>query len=178
MVKKRGQVWIETVTYTLIAFVMMGLVLSFARPKINEIQDKTIIDQTIKIMKEIDSTILEISEGGVGNKRKIEMGIKKGEFTIDGSQDQLSFEIIGTYKFSEPGNEYNEGYLNISTTEIGENYKVNIIRNYEGIYDIQYNQDSSALRKISSSPTNYNLFISNRGIPTGGGDKRIDFSIN
>ena len=38
-----GQVWVETVTYTLIAIVMIGLVLSFAKPKIEELQDKTII---------------------------------------------------------------------------------------------------------------------------------------
>lgn len=30
---RSGQVWIETVIYTLIAFVMIGLVLSYARPE-------------------------------------------------------------------------------------------------------------------------------------------------
>jgi uncharacterized protein (UPF0333 family) len=35
---KRGQIWVETVVYTLIALVMIGLVLAFAKPKIEELQ--------------------------------------------------------------------------------------------------------------------------------------------
>ena len=89
MINKRAQVWIETVTYTLIAFVMIGLVLSFAKPKIEELQDKTIIEQSIKILKEIDSTILEVSEEGIGNKRKIEMNVRKGTFYINSTNDKL-----------------------------------------------------------------------------------------
>jgi len=43
--KKKGQVWIETVTYTLIAFVLIGLILAFVKPKIDELQDKALIDR-------------------------------------------------------------------------------------------------------------------------------------
>ena len=57
--KKKAQVWIETVTYTMIALVMIGLVLAFAKPKIEELQDKTIIEQSIKILNEFNSIILE-----------------------------------------------------------------------------------------------------------------------
>jgi uncharacterized membrane-anchored protein YitT (DUF2179 family) len=57
MKKRKGQVWIETVIYTLIAFVMIGLVLSYATPKIQELQDQAIIQQSIDMMKQIDSTI-------------------------------------------------------------------------------------------------------------------------
>lgn len=71
----RAQVWIETVLYTLIAFVMIGLVLAYAKPKIEELQDKTIIEQSIEMLKNIDSTILTI--GAPGNQRLIEIGIKK-----------------------------------------------------------------------------------------------------
>ncbi len=31
---KRAQIWIETMIYTLIAFIMLGLVLAYAKPKI------------------------------------------------------------------------------------------------------------------------------------------------
>ena len=33
----RGQVWVETVVYTLIAFIMIGLVLGVAKPKIEKL---------------------------------------------------------------------------------------------------------------------------------------------
>ena len=55
--KKRGQVWIETVTYTLVAFVLIGLVLSFVKPKIEELQDQAIIEQSTSMIKEIDSIL-------------------------------------------------------------------------------------------------------------------------
>jgi len=75
--KKRGQVWIETVTYTLVAFILIGLILSFVKPKIEELQDQAIIEQSTLILKEIDSIISEVKEEGIGNKRKIEISLKK-----------------------------------------------------------------------------------------------------
>ncbi|MEK6819672.1 MAG: hypothetical protein AABY03_00550, partial [Nanoarchaeota archaeon] len=71
-----GQVWVETVIYTLIALTMMGAVLAFALPKIEEIQDKSIIDQSINAMKDINNVILSVVQGGAGNKRIIETNIK------------------------------------------------------------------------------------------------------
>ena len=44
----KGQVWIETVVYTLIAFAILGAILGFAKPKIEQLQDKSIIEQSIK----------------------------------------------------------------------------------------------------------------------------------
>ena len=40
MNKKRGQVWVETVIYTLIALALIGTVLAFVKPKVEEMQDK------------------------------------------------------------------------------------------------------------------------------------------
>ena len=51
--KKKGQVWIETVTYTLVAFVLIGLILAFAKPKIDKLQDQSIIEQSMKMIKEM-----------------------------------------------------------------------------------------------------------------------------
>ena len=48
--RKKGQIWVETVIYTLIAFAMIGLALSFVKPKIDEIQDRGIIEQSITLL--------------------------------------------------------------------------------------------------------------------------------
>jgi len=80
--RKIGQVWIETVIYTLIAFVMMGLILSYAKPKIEEIQDNALLKQSTEMLKTIDSTILTM--GAAGNQRTPGVTIKKGSLTIDG----------------------------------------------------------------------------------------------
>ena len=50
--KKNGQVWVETVIYTLIAFSLIAAVLAFVKPKIDELQDKAIIEQSIGMIKE------------------------------------------------------------------------------------------------------------------------------
>ena len=77
--KKRGQIWVETVVYTLIAFALIGLVLAFVKPKIEEIQDKAVLDQSAGILEEIDSIVKNL--GSPGNQRLIELGISKGKMT-------------------------------------------------------------------------------------------------
>ena len=50
---KRSQVWVETVIYTLIALTVIGLFISFAKPKIEEIQDKAIVEQSVAMLEDI-----------------------------------------------------------------------------------------------------------------------------
>ena len=44
--EKRAQVWVETVIYTLIGLVIMGLLIGVTTPKIKEMNDKIILGQT------------------------------------------------------------------------------------------------------------------------------------
>ena len=53
----RGQIWVETVIYTLIGLALMGLVLAFVMPKINESKDRIILQQTITSLNDIDEKI-------------------------------------------------------------------------------------------------------------------------
>lgn len=170
---KRGQVWIEVVIYTLIAFVMMGVVLGIARPKIQELQDKAIIEQSILMVNEIDAIIKEIVQGGPGNQRVINLGIKKGTLKIDGVEDKIIFEVEGNYLYSEPGADVVEGNLIISTEKIGKFNKVILTRDYIGEYDITY-QMNDELKLIGKSSMPYNMVISNKG----GNEIVIDFNIN
>lgn len=159
---KRGQVWVETVTYTLIAFVMIGLVLSFAKPKIEETQDKITIEQSIKMLRDIDQTITEVGEQTVGNKRKIEVNLKKGQLEICPENDTLIFELESRFLYSEPNQTYQEGDLSILTLEKGKYNKVKITRNYSNEYDITYNEETD--KKIITKASNpYSFFISNKG---------------
>jgi type II secretory pathway pseudopilin PulG len=170
--QKRGQVWIETVTYTLIAFVLIGLVLGFARPKIQEVQDQAVIGQAIQIMKDIDGIIQEISENGEGNKRKVELEIKKGELTINSSADILSFFIEGNHMYSEPNVTYNEGSVSILTLEKGKYYQTTIKKEYTDS-DIRF-RDSEIVKKLPQASTPYTIFITNKG----GVNQVIDFEVN
>jgi hypothetical protein len=159
--KKRGQVWIETVIYTLIAFVMIGLVLAYAKPKIEEFQDKAIIEQTIKLMKDIDFSILIM--GGPGNQRIHELVIKKGLFEIRGGENSIVFEMESKHQYSEPGMEISNGNLIILTGE--EKDKLHIVtltRNYDGERNITY-QGKDESKTLTKASLPYYLLISNKG---------------
>lgn len=159
--KKRGQVWIETVVYTLIAFVILGAVLSFAQPRIEELQDKSVIEQSIKMLENIDSVIEEIKTVP-GNKRKIELGIKKGSLTIDSKNDQIIFGIESRHTYSEPGILIEKGDIEIYNDQIGDVNRISATMDYSERYDIVFN-GLDQIEFLSKSSTPYNVFISNEG---------------
>jgi len=170
---KHAQIWVETVLYTLIALVMIGLVLAFIRPKIIELQDQAIIEQSISILEEIDNIILVLTQGGPGNTRIIKLGIKKGSLKIDGVNDRILFEIQSSYTYSEPGTliDYGEG-INIITEKRGADNLVTISKDYKDEKDITYN-NQDILKTITKAPTPYTLYISNEG----GDTTKINFEI-
>ena len=164
----------ETVIYTLIAFVMIAAVLAIAQPRIEREQDKALIEQSLGVMKDIDNVLLSLAQGGVGNKRLLELGIKEGSLKIDGENDQLVFEMDSVYEYSEPGENYIEGNTVIHTRTRGDEYTVNMTRAYSS-YNITYNgRDEVGLINKASTP--YQLFISHKG-KDAGNKIILDFTI-
>ncbi len=157
-----GQVWIETVIYTLIALVMIAAVLAIVKPKIEKIQDKTFIEQSIGMMKDIDTIIISLSQGGAGNKRLVELGIKKGSLEINSQNDSLIFGIDSSYAYSEPGKDIYQGNVLLHTRKKGDMYVINMTRAYSPNYNIVY-QKTNETKTINKASTSYNLFISNEG---------------
>lgn len=169
---KKGQVWVETVIYTLIALALIGLVLSFVKPKIEEIKDRAIIEQSIVIMENIDSMINSIDEGGHGNRRLVELVISKGALKIDGEKNIIVFEINSEYAYSQPGTDVAFGDLIVNTQKVSGGNKVTLTRDYSNRYNITY-QEKDQLKTINPASTPYQLFISNKDL--GGGNSVIDF---
>lgn len=160
--KKRAQVWVETVIYTLIALTMIGLVLSFVRPKLEEIQDKAIIEQSLSMMEDINSVILSLAQGGPGNKRLIEITIKKGVLNINGNNDKIVFEIESKYTYSQPGEDIYYGSLIAHTEKRGKFNTVTLTGNYSEEYNITY-KEKDELKSINKASTPYKIFMSNKG---------------
>ena len=158
--RKRGQIWVETIIYTLIAFALIGLVLAFVKPKIEEIQDRSVIEQSISILEDIDLIINTL--GDSGNQRVITLGISKGVLDIDGENDKLFFEIESRNIYSEPGKNVTIGNVIVFTEKKGRINEVTLTRNYKGEYNITY-QNMDELRKISKASTPYTLLIANKG---------------
>ena len=150
--KRGGQVLIETVIYTLIAFTLIATALAYIRPKIEEIQDKAIIEQTLGMLEDIDSIIMSVVQGGPGNTRIIELGIRKGSLKIDGANEQIVFEIESRHTYTEPGVDVNIGSIVAHTEKQGKFNKVTLTRSYTD-YDVEYKGDATTSKTISKSST-------------------------
>ena len=70
--KSKGQIWLETVIYILIGLAIIGLVLEFVTPKINEKRDRIVVEQSVAALNIFDSKIKEVIESGAYNKRVLE----------------------------------------------------------------------------------------------------------
>jgi type II secretory pathway pseudopilin PulG len=167
----KGQVWVETVIYLLIAFVMMGLVLSFIRPKIEELRDKTILEQSVEVLKEIDNSILTI--GSAGNRRLVEVGIRKGSLIIDSENDEIIFEMDSRYVYTEPDKIIQIGNIEALTKANGRSNTVTLKRDFSSEYDLTYNGEQ-ILKTLTKAPNPYKLFFTNNGISAN--KIAIDFS--
>ncbi|MEM4325792.1 MAG: hypothetical protein QXU40_00630 [Candidatus Pacearchaeota archaeon] len=155
---KGGQVWVESVLYTLIILSIIGVLLAFVRPKIEESRDRIIIEQSIKVLEEIDQVIENI--GGPGNQRIMIIKVGKGSLNIDSEQDIIYFRMETKSPYSEYGEEVNIGKIMVVTRKIGSNNEVTLISNYSRGYNLLY-KNSDEVGRITKSSNPYKIFISN-----------------
>ena len=170
---KRGQIWVETVIYTLTALTMMGAVLAFILPKIEEIRDKSVIEQSINSLKDVNNVILSVVQGGAGNKRLVEMNIKKGAFKINGQDNKIIFEMETSYVYSEPGKNINLGNIEAITEDIGGTNKITLTASYN--YNIKFNGGEEE-KILEQASTPYTITIENDGEESG--ETTINLDIN
>lgn len=172
IVKKRGgQIWVETVIYTLIGLSLIGLTLAILTPKIKEFRDRTVIEETISSLNLFDSKIDEILDAP-GNRRRIDLGIDRGKFSIDSENDSMRFIFENAnVRYSEPGVPLEFGRVNITTEEAGENYNIKLEVNY--LHNITFEGDE-VLAEFTPVSIPYKFFIENHGIING--KYNIDFN--
>jgi len=101
---KKGQIWIETVIYTLIGLTIIGIVLSLVTPRVNEYRDRAVIEQTIDSLELFDNTIQEVVDEGAGNVRIVEFTMKRGMLAIDPESSEIRYRLEGSrVLYSESG---------------------------------------------------------------------------
>lgn len=162
---KRGQVWIETVLYTLIGLALMGLALGFVMPKINESRDRALVEQAINSLAALDGKVNDAIQAGTGNVRQATLLMKKGELYINSTSDEMIMVLTELTKpYSEPGVLINIGRVEVmsesgpktSTVYLKVGYNANLT--YLG-------EDRN--KKFSAASTDYKFFIENKGSPNG-----------
>ncbi|MEK6909155.1 MAG: hypothetical protein AABX23_03830 [Nanoarchaeota archaeon] len=159
---RRGQIWVETVIYTLIGLALIGLVLAILTPKVKEFRDRSVIEQTIGSLNTFDSKIVEILDAP-GNKRKINFRLDRGAISVDSIENELEYVLEeSNVRYSEPGVELNLGRIKVLTEELTERYKITLSLPY--VYNITY--DGSDRQKQTFTPVSipYEFFVENRGI--------------
>jgi type II secretory pathway pseudopilin PulG len=159
---RKGQVWVETVIYTLIGLALIGLVLAILTPKIKEFRDRSVIEQTIESLNLFDSKITEVLDAP-GNKRKINFRLDRGNIIINSSDDKIIYILDeSNVRYSEPGFPLSIGRINVLTEELTETYKITLSLNY--VHNLTY--DSSDKNKGEFSPVSvpYQFFVENKGI--------------
>ena len=157
---EKGQIWVETVIYTLIGLTIIGLVMAVALPKINEKKDEIVIEQSIEALGNIDDKIYDVVDGGVGNKRVIDLEVKVGTLVIDMDEDTISWVLDSRLEYSEPGVAVPLGRINVTTTEAGP-WEVELKIGY-GV-DLQFDGANFGTRQLDIAPTPYKFVIENVG---------------
>ena len=172
---KKGQIWVETVIYTLIALIMIGTILAFAVPKVNEVKDKTIIEQSINLIKDINEVILSVVQGGLGNKRIIEVNVKKGQLLIDSINNKAIFEMTTDYDYSEEGKTISLGNVDATTKRTGGTNTLTLLSTYN--YDITYNGRNDEEKTLTQSSTPYKISIENKGKDASSNKILVDINL-
>jgi len=159
---KKAQVWVETVIYTVIGLAIIGILLAVATPSINRYRDKTIIEQTIDTLNNMNNKILETRDAGLGNRRMIEFQLKKGNLNFNSPKNKIVFNFESNFQYSELGEDIPYGDIIIRTEEFGRNYNITLTLPYDGI-DLKSNEQEEE-EKFSQASVPYRIFAENRGI--------------
>jgi type II secretory pathway pseudopilin PulG len=171
---KKGQIWIETVIYTLIGLSLIAIVLAIVTPKINEYRDRAVIEQTIDSLNIFDSKVSEVLSAP-GNVRKIDFKMKRGKLSFDPLGDDIYFEMDDSRSiYSEPGVEIEVGKIKVLTTEGAKKHKVRLLLNYT--HDLTIEGEEVDVKSYASVSTPYSFLIKNNGLQNG--VNNIDISVD
>ena len=164
MVKRNGQIWIETVIYTLIGLALIGIILAIITPKINESKDRIMIEQATGALNNFGEKIREVLDRPIGNKRVVEeFFMRRGEFWIDGENERIAFlfdDIDNPY--SEPNESIKSGWVSILTHHRQKNFNVELSLDYQNITDIQYDGDD-LLKQFGPASVPYAFSVESLG---------------
>ncbi len=165
--EKKGQIWLETVIYILIGLALVGLVMAFVTPKINERRDRLAVEQAIVALNNLDSSIKEVVEAGTFNKRTVEFKMERGKLTIDPFNNEIIFVLDGLAKpYSQIDTPIPLGRVTLKTIKARKGSSVILTLEYKQGIDLLFNlkDNPSDLKEFSPSAIPYKFGIENNGL--------------
>src|SRR3989344_4654965 len=159
MMKKKAQVWIETVVYTIVGLAIIGIVLGVVMPKINESKDNIVVEQSIEALKTLDQKILDVSKE-TGSRGIIDFKIKRGYLMIDGPADNITLVVDDLSSlYSEENVTIQDGNVQILSNKGQKKNLVRLTLSY-GLNITYLGKDEQ--KKLTSAPLAYRLLIENK----------------
>ncbi|MFH1918247.1 MAG: hypothetical protein ABIJ14_04070 [Nanoarchaeota archaeon] len=173
--KTKAQVWVETAVYTLIGLTIITILLAVVTPQIEKIKDKSIIEQTVMALNDINTKIEE-AEQAPGSIRIINLKIAKGSINIDSPTNEITYTLENTkLELSEPGEEIQEGNIKIKTEEQGSKFKITLTMSYPNLQLTYNNQEAPKTLQAGTQP--YKINIENIGDQLPSKPIHLDFSL-
>ncbi|MBM3233383.1 hypothetical protein FJZ18_04425 [Candidatus Pacearchaeota archaeon] len=158
--RRNGQVWIETVIYTLIGLTLIAMTLGYLMPKINQSNDRAAVEQSIEALNLLDRKVVEVGTNAAGSSRVIpEFLIKKGYLTVKADTNDIIFTIedLGV-EYSEPGVSIKRGRIEVKTETNKDKFKTTLRVHYDA--DITYSGTQSS-KRFNPAATPYQFSITN-----------------
>ena len=150
---KSGTIWVSAVLYMGLGIILVSIIIAIGVPAVDKLKDKSTISQTKDLFQKLDNNIREVYNEGEGSQRPIKLDFGRGQAKIDPSTDTISWELETKTLLSQPGYVIKEGNIEISTetTNIKENYLVNLKLNYSSTLDLVYNgtPSFSGIKRLS-----------------------------
>lgn len=161
--KLAGQVWIETVIYTVIGISLIAMVLAFVTPKVAQAKDKLAIEQSIRSLQEMDERMQDVMSKGDGNRRTLDFALKRGILAFNASGDTVVLTIIDVNKpYSEIGVPIKIGSVSVLSTRRAKNNMVAL--SIKSPYDLTYQGENKGdMKQLTASAIPYVLSIENVG---------------
>jgi type II secretory pathway pseudopilin PulG len=138
MNSKKGVIWVSAVLYILISLAVLSLVLVSVQPIINKNQDKAVLYQSESILREIDSTIQDVSDNE-GTILNLDIKISRGNLIINSSNNRIGFELKdSSYQYSEEDKYITTGKITSYSKKINGKWYVLMYLDYQGKYNLTY----------------------------------------
>ena len=162
--EKRGQIWVETMIYTLIGLTVISAVLGVAIPRINQYTDETILSKTTEAFLTLNKAMTETMTEATGNRREVEILIRKGEIFFEPNNNYIYYILRGTkFRYSQPDQVIKQGDITTLTKTNGRAYDIYLLLNYTSQNINMTVQGKKANQTLSKASAPYKLLLQNEG---------------
>ena len=171
LTKKKGQIWVETVIYTLIGLAIIGIVLGGAKPQIDKKKNEIVIEQSIEALQNIDIKIGEVL-AAMGNQRIADLKISKGSLFFNIDNRSIYWIIDSNFEYSEEGVPISIGLLTVTTDKSADKWKVKIERKYN--LKLTFDGKDNGIKELSYAAVPYRIVFENNGRDNSTGETVVD----